>query len=263
MKAAAVAAERGHRVRLYERAPRLGGQALLAQQLPGREEFGGLVTNLTRELEAGRCRAGHGGRGDGGADRNGGARRGDPGDRRPALPAGDPRRRGGPGGDGLGGHRRPGPARANSVVIADWRGDWIGLGLAEMLAKSGRRVRLCANGSLIGEALQLYTRNHYVARLRRLGVEQRTYLRLYGVDADTAYFPGHADRRGGLAGGDRQPGLGPRPQRRGRPRGGPRWLWRCALSCRRLQDAADRRGGGARGPRGRARRSGRFNEVWR
>ena len=46
MKAAAIAAARGHEVTLFERAHRLGGQALLAQQLPGREEFGGIVDNL-------------------------------------------------------------------------------------------------------------------------------------------------------------------------------------------------------------------------
>ena len=51
MKAAAVAAERGHHVTLYERNAQLGGQALLAQLLPGRYEFGGIVTNLAREME--------------------------------------------------------------------------------------------------------------------------------------------------------------------------------------------------------------------
>src|SRR5262249_39051379 len=51
MKAAAVLAERGHRVTLYEAKGQLGGQALLAQLLPGRAEFGGIVTNLTREIE--------------------------------------------------------------------------------------------------------------------------------------------------------------------------------------------------------------------
>jgi hypothetical protein len=51
MKAAAVAAEIGHDVTLAEQSPRLGGQALLAQLLPHREEFGGIVTNLSREVE--------------------------------------------------------------------------------------------------------------------------------------------------------------------------------------------------------------------
>ena len=52
MKAAVIAAQRGHRVTLVEAQRRLGGQALLAQLLPGRAEFGGLVTNLQRELSA-------------------------------------------------------------------------------------------------------------------------------------------------------------------------------------------------------------------
>ena len=50
MKAAAVAAERGHDVTLYEAAGRLGGQVLLAERLPGRAEFGGAITNLSREV---------------------------------------------------------------------------------------------------------------------------------------------------------------------------------------------------------------------
>src|SRR5262249_16959819 len=51
MKAAAVAAGCGHDVTLHEREARLGGQALLAQLLPHRAEFGGIVTNLAREVE--------------------------------------------------------------------------------------------------------------------------------------------------------------------------------------------------------------------
>src|SRR3546814_5129029 len=38
-------------VTLYEAGARIGGQALLAQLLPGRAEFGGIVTNLAREME--------------------------------------------------------------------------------------------------------------------------------------------------------------------------------------------------------------------
>ncbi len=36
---------------LHEASAQLGGQALLAQALPGREEFGGIVTNLAAEME--------------------------------------------------------------------------------------------------------------------------------------------------------------------------------------------------------------------
>ena len=51
MKAAVIAAQRGHQVTLYEGSGQLGGQVLLAQLLPGRMEFGGVVTNLKRELD--------------------------------------------------------------------------------------------------------------------------------------------------------------------------------------------------------------------
>ena len=51
MKAAVTAAKRGHRVLLLEQSNQLGGQALLAEKLPGRAEFGGVVTNLKHELQ--------------------------------------------------------------------------------------------------------------------------------------------------------------------------------------------------------------------
>ena len=76
----------------------------------------------------------------------------------------------------------------NSVVIADWRADWIGLGLAEKLVSEGCSVTLCTNAAMAGESLQLYTRNHYVGRLHKLGVAIKTHARLFGADGDTVYF---------------------------------------------------------------------------
>ena len=43
MAAAITAAGRGHRVTLFERAPEIGGQLTLAREVPGKEEFRGLV----------------------------------------------------------------------------------------------------------------------------------------------------------------------------------------------------------------------------
>ena len=51
MICAMVAAERGHQVVLYDRAAVLGGQLNLARQVPGKEEFHGLVAWFSHELE--------------------------------------------------------------------------------------------------------------------------------------------------------------------------------------------------------------------
>jgi NADPH-dependent glutamate synthase beta subunit-like oxidoreductase len=51
LKAALVAVKRGHKVTLYEKEQRLGGQVLLAQLLPGREEFGGMITHLNHQIQ--------------------------------------------------------------------------------------------------------------------------------------------------------------------------------------------------------------------
>jgi len=76
----------------------------------------------------------------------------------------------------------------NSVVVIDWRADWIGIGIAERLAASGRLVRLAVNGIAAGETLPLYVRDSAVASLHKLGVKVMTYMRLYGSDADSVYL---------------------------------------------------------------------------
>ncbi|MDH3667029.1 MAG: FAD-dependent oxidoreductase [Paracoccaceae bacterium] len=188
LKAAAVAAARGHEVTLVEAEPRLGGQALLAQLLPGRAEFGGIVTNLARDAEAAGAEIHLNTRGDRalvdalapdhvilatGAG--------------PRAPSHAEIAEGAHAVDAwsvLKGEVNPGA----SVVIHDWRSDWVGLGLAEMLAAKGCRVRLAVNGRMAGEQVQNYTRDMMVARCHRLGVEIIPYARFHGADEDSVYL---------------------------------------------------------------------------
>ncbi|MGF1610454.1 MAG: FAD-dependent oxidoreductase [Kiloniellales bacterium] len=187
MKAAAVAAERGHAVTLYEAGPRLGGQALLAQLLPGRAEFGGIVTNLTREIEVAGVQVVTKTAVDRAlVEREApdavivatGAR-----PRRPAIEGSEEA------------HivdawqvLRDEANVGQSVVVADWRCDWIGLGIAEKLARDGCAVRLCVNGYMPGQTIQQYVRDSWIGKLHKLGVEIVPYVRLAGADSDTVYF---------------------------------------------------------------------------
>lgn len=186
LKAAAVLAERGHSVTLHEAAAQLGGQALLAQLLPGRAEFGGIVTNLAHE-----------------ARRAGATIRLNSPVTRALVEAESPdvvilatgARPHWPGIETEGAHvvdawsvLRGTANPGGRVVVADWRGDWIGMGLAEKLARDGCAVRLYVEGIAAGESLPLYVRDEMVARLHRLGVTIQPYARLYGADAGTVYF---------------------------------------------------------------------------
>jgi len=188
MKAAAVAAERGHDVILLEKESRLGGQALLAQLLPDRSEFGGIVTNLTREMEI------HGVdvRLKVSADADGvaalkpdvvilatGAL-----PQFPKLDGIDPEAYVVDSWAAIRGKANVG----KSVVVWDWRSDWVGLGLAQMLAMKGCHVRLAVNGIVAGERLPSMVRDYAVGELHKLGVEIVPYVRLYGADANTVYF---------------------------------------------------------------------------
>ena len=191
MKAAAVAAERGHTVSLCEASPRLGGQALLAQLLPNRSEFGGIVDNLRQEMVQAGVQI----------------RLNTPVDRayiekeRPdaviIATGATPFRP-----DSEIGMEISNDVHAvdawqilrdevnpgNRVVIADWRCDWIGLGVAEKLALEGCSVRLCIDGETLGQNLQLYLRTHSAGVMHKLGVQIIPYARLYGADGDTVYF---------------------------------------------------------------------------
>ncbi len=82
------------------------------------------------------------------------------------------------------GEHRPG----NNVVIADWSCDWAGLGIAEMLARNGHRVRLLSGGSVAGESIQAIVRDQWIGTLHSLGVEMIPYARFHGAVDDCAYF---------------------------------------------------------------------------
>ena len=187
MKAAVIAAARGHQVTLYEASGRAGGQVLLAERLPERAEFGGAATNLLAEV----------GRSDvklvlhTEVDRAmieaeepdfvvvaTGAR-----PRRPEIEV-----MGTPtvvdawelirGADLPRGH----------TVVADWRGDWVGIGAARLLAERGQRVTLAVNGYNPGAALQQYVRDSLVGALERHRIAVVPLVRLFGVDDDSVYF---------------------------------------------------------------------------
>ncbi len=187
MKAAATAAERGHDVTLFERDTQLGGQARLAQLLPHRAEFGGIITNLTREMELAGVEV-----------------------RKQVLvdktvitefapdevivaTGATPRWPEFEGHESahvvdawqvLRGEVKVGP----SAVVADWRADWIGIGVAEMLAAQGCSVKLAVNGYMPGQTIQMYVRDASIGRLHKLGVEVIPYVRLFGADEDTVYL---------------------------------------------------------------------------
>lgn len=158
MKAAAVAAERGHDVALYEASGMLGGQIRFAQLLPGRAEFGGVTQNLSREmLEAGvRVHMNHKVTSiqidaiapDVVVLATGAT---------PFTPH-------------LEGSEDAHIATALQVLrdeanvgarvaIADWRCDRDGLGRAERLARDGCNVRLAVNGTMAGQLIPQYARD--------------------------------------------------------------------------------------------------------
>ncbi len=71
------------------------------------------------------------------------------------------------------------------VVVADWRGDWIGLGTAIALAQRGRQVALATAGPHAGTSLMQYVRDEMTATALRSGVTVVPFVQPYGVDDDT------------------------------------------------------------------------------
>ncbi|PCC43263.1 FAD-dependent oxidoreductase [Brevibacterium aurantiacum] len=188
LKAAAVAAEAGDDVVLCEREPHLGGAVLLAQEMPYQSEFGGAATNLSAEAKragvdirtsttvtqqildevapehvivatGAKQRMPHIEIDDGAFVI--GAR--DYLNTQPILPTG-------------------------RVLVTDWKGDWIGLGIALRLAEARVPVTLATAANFAGAAIQQYTRTLLMSQALRAGVDFVNDARLVGVDAETGYL---------------------------------------------------------------------------
>lgn len=187
MKAATVAALRGHSVILCEAGNRLGGQANIASSLPGRAEFGGIVTNLTREMELARVEVRLGTH----VNRTmiealapdavvlaTGGKPGAPDEARfegmRTLVAEDV----------LSGSVKAG----QRVVVADALCDWVGLGVSLQLAAAGHEVTLAVTGTQPGDMIPYYVRDELNGRIFDAGIKVVNYARLYGADTESVYF---------------------------------------------------------------------------
>jgi len=192
LEAARVAALRGHRVRLVERADRLGGAARLAAALPGRGRFGLLLDWWERELARLRVDVRTGvqvgvGELDAAAGEGlqvllcTGSRPAPPafavGTGVEVLTAAEFQRRLPPGG----------AAELGRAVVHDPVGDWTGVGIAEQLAAAGVDCALVTPDPVAGVQLSrtgdLADAN---ARLQRAGVTRELYTALCSAGDGTA-----------------------------------------------------------------------------
>jgi 2,4-dienoyl-CoA reductase (NADPH2) len=194
LQAAVTAARRGHRVTLFEQAPRTGGQVTVAARVPGRAGFGNLVRSLAREAEGL------------GVDIRTGRRvdaefllRAAPDavilatGSRPARP---PWSRGHPRvidvrevADGT-------HAPAGTVVVVDELGFHPATSTAELLADRGCVVEIITSGMVIGQDLNLtLDYETWNVRAGAKGIRQRTDLVVLGVREDGAAAADSGARR--------------------------------------------------------------------
>jgi NADPH-dependent 2,4-dienoyl-CoA reductase/sulfur reductase-like enzyme len=187
LQAAIAAARNGHSVTVYEREQEPGGQVRLASSVPNRAELGDLVRNQVTECRRLGVIIEHGvavwpGLVD---------------ERRPdvvIVATGATARRppieltGAPVVLDAWEILRGAEVPDGRVVVADWRCDWIGLGLAELLAERGRKVMLGVDGYMPGQRIQQYVRDAMVGAVTRAGVEVVPLVRLFGYDGSAVFF---------------------------------------------------------------------------
>ncbi len=187
MNAALIAAQRGHRVSLYESGKQLGGQALLAQNLSRRAEFGGLITNLLQAMSKQDINIHLNTRVDMAKVQAEAA------DVVVLATGATPYAQPIEADDSIlklnAWQYLQGTApQGKSVLLTDWRCDWVAPGIAELLVKQGFDVSIAINGLCLGETLPLYVRDELTATAQRLGIKLLPNARLYGYDNGTVYL---------------------------------------------------------------------------
>ena len=184
LKAAEVAARRGHQVTIFEKADRLGGQLNLAIKLPNRDHMEEITAYSLRQIEmlgvelrmgvevtAEMARSsGY----DAVVVATGGV---------PYIP------------DIPGIHQenvvtyvdvaRDLGVKGNSILIYDLQGYWPGAGIAELLVGQGKKVQIVTPSPLVGADIQPFTRLLWHQRIEDKGIIQTTDADIKSISGNT------------------------------------------------------------------------------
>ena len=74
------------------------------------------------------------------------------------------------------------------IVVADWRCDWVGLGVAIQLGRAGHPVVLGSTGTIAGQRIQQYVRDAMITAAERTRVERIPLVRIFGYDGSAVFF---------------------------------------------------------------------------
>ncbi|MBM7599075.1 2,4-dienoyl-CoA reductase-like NADH-dependent reductase (Old Yellow Enzyme family)/thioredoxin reductase [Virgibacillus halotolerans] len=89
--------------------------------------------------------------------------------------------------------------REKSVVVLDWKGDWIGVKAAERLALNEKEVEIISASYGIGESLQQYIRNRTLKRLDEANVKLTPHFKLKEIEENEItiknIFSGRSEKR--------------------------------------------------------------------